>query len=49
MEVAKLCGIKVRAMFYSVYAFAGLLYGIAGIMLAARVQVRFRPAARDTK
>lgn len=38
VEVAKLCGIKVRAMFYSVYAFAGLLYGIAGIMLAARVQ-----------
>ena len=38
MEVAKLSGIKVRKMFYSVYAFAGLLYGIAGIMLAARVQ-----------
>ena len=37
-EVAKLSGIKVRKMFYSVYAFAGLLYGIAGIMLAARVQ-----------
>ena len=33
VEVAKLCG-----MFYTVYAFAGLLYGIAGIMLAARVQ-----------
>ena len=38
VEVAKLSGIKVRKMFYSVYAFAGLLYGIAGIMLAARVQ-----------
>ena len=38
VEVAKLCGIKVRGMFYTVYAFAGLLYGIAGIMLAARVQ-----------
>ena len=38
MEVARLSGVKVRKMFYSVYAFAGLLYGIAGIMLAARVQ-----------
>lgn len=38
VEVAKLCGIKVRKMFYGVYALAGLLYGIAGIMLAARVQ-----------
>lgn len=38
MEVAKLSGIKVRKMTYLVYAFAGLLYGIAGIMLAARVQ-----------
>lgn len=37
-DVAKLSGIKVRRMMYSVYAFAGLLYGIAGIMLAARVQ-----------
>lgn len=38
VEVAKLSGVKVRKMFYSVYAFAGLLYGVAGIMLAARVQ-----------
>ncbi|MGI6080313.1 MAG: ABC transporter permease [Candidatus Avilachnospira sp.] len=38
VDVAKLSGINVRRMFYSVYAFAGLLYGIAGIMLAARVQ-----------
>ena len=36
--VAKLSGIKVRKMFYATYAGAGLLYGIAGIMLAARVQ-----------
>lgn len=38
IEVAKLNGIKVRKMFYLVYASAGLLYGIAGVMLAARVQ-----------
>lgn len=38
INVAKLSGIKVRKMFLSVYALAGLLYGIAGIMLAARVQ-----------
>lgn len=38
VDVARLNGIKVRKMYYSVYAFAGLLYGIAGIMLAARVQ-----------
>lgn len=37
IEVAKLSGIKVRKMFYMVYSFAGLLYGIAAIMLAARV------------
>lgn len=37
IEVAKLSGIKVRNMFYLVYSFAGLLYGIAAIMLAARV------------
>lgn len=37
-DVARLSGIRVRNMYYSVYAFAGLLYGIAGIMLAARVQ-----------
>lgn len=38
VEVARLSGIKVRKMFYATYAAAGLLYGIAGIMLAARVQ-----------
>ena len=37
IEVAKLSGIKVRKMFYMVYSFAGLLYGVAAIMLAARV------------
>lgn len=38
IEVARLSGIKVRQMTYAVYALAGLLYAIAGIMLAARVQ-----------
>ncbi len=37
INVAKLSGIKVRKMYYMVYSFAGLLYGIAAIMLAARV------------
>lgn len=37
-DVARLSGINVRKMYYAVYSFAGLLYGIAGIMLAARVQ-----------
>lgn len=37
IEVARLSGVKVRKMHYLVYAFAGLLYGIAAIMLAARV------------
>ena len=37
LEVAKLSGIKVRKMHYLAYAFAGLLYGVAAIMLAARV------------
>ncbi|MCF0146484.1 MAG: ABC transporter permease [Eubacterium sp.] len=37
VEVAKLSGIKVRRMFYLVYSMAGLLYGIAGLMLAGRV------------
>lgn len=36
-EVAKLSGIKVRKTYYLVYSFAGLLYGVAAIMLAARV------------
>lgn len=37
IEVARLSGIKVRKMHYMAYAFAGLIYGIAAIMLAARV------------
>ena len=37
MDVARLSGIKVREMSYLVYSFAGLLYGVAAIMLAARV------------
>lgn len=37
IEVAKLSGVKVRKTFYLVYSFAGLLYGVAAIMLAARV------------
>lgn len=36
-EVAKLNGISIRKTTYAAYAFAGLLYGIAGIMLAARI------------
>ncbi|MDO4522110.1 MAG: ABC transporter permease [Eubacteriales bacterium] len=36
-EVARLSGIKVRKMFYMVYAFCGLLCGVAGVMLAARI------------
>ncbi len=36
-EVAKLNGISIRKTRYMAYAFAGLLYGIAGIMLAARI------------
>ena len=36
-EVAKLNGISIRKTIYQAYAFAGLLYGIAGIMLAARI------------
>ena len=37
-NVAKLSGINVRNMYISTYTLAGLLYGIAGILLAARVQ-----------
>ena len=37
VEVARLSGIKVRKMFYSVYALCGLLCGVAGVMLAARI------------
>lgn len=48
VEVAKLSGIKVRKMFYATYAGAGLLYGIAGIMLAARVQSALQPVVKDT-
>lgn len=36
-EVAKLNGISIRKTTYMAYIFAGLLYGIAGIMLAARI------------
>ena len=36
-EVAKLNGISIRKVNYQVFAFAGLLYGIAGILLAARI------------
>ena len=37
IEVARLSGINVRKMHYLVYSMAGLIYGIAGLMLAARV------------
>jgi ribose transport system permease protein len=37
VEVARLSGIKTRKMHYLVYAFAGFLYGVVAIMLAARV------------
>ncbi len=37
VEVARLSGIKVRSMHYLVYSLAGFLYGVAGLMLAARV------------
>lgn len=36
-EVARLNGISLRKTTYMVYGFAALLYGIAGIMLAARI------------
>lgn len=36
-EVARLNGISIRKTTYAAYAFAGVLYGIAGIMLAARI------------
>lgn len=36
-EVARLNGISIRATTYKAYAFAGLLYGIAGILLCARI------------
>ncbi|MEH2958789.1 ABC transporter permease [Candidatus Merdisoma sp. JLR.KK006] len=36
-EVAKLCGISIRRTIYMTYGFAGFLCGIAGIMLAARI------------
>ena len=36
-EVAKLNGISIRKTIYSTYAFAGLLYGIAGILLCAKI------------
>jgi ribose transport system permease protein len=37
VEVARLSGIKVRKMFYLAYSLCGLLCGIAGVMLAARI------------
>ena len=36
-QVAKLSGISVRKVIYMTYGFAGLLCGIAGIMLCARI------------
>lgn len=36
-EVAKLNGISIRKTTYMTFAFAGLLYGIAGILLCARI------------
>lgn len=36
-EVAKLCGISIRKVTYMTYGIAGLLCGIAGVMLAARI------------
>ena len=36
-EVAKLNGISIFKTKFGVYAFAGLLYGIAGVMLCARI------------
>lgn len=36
-EVARLSGINLRANTYAVYGFSGLLCGIAGVMLAARI------------
>lgn len=36
-EVAKLCGISIRKTVYMTYGFAGFLCGIAGVMLAARI------------
>ncbi|WP_374045223.1 ABC transporter permease, partial [uncultured Anaerococcus sp.] len=35
---AKLSGINVRKMYIATYTLAGLLYAVAGILLAARVQ-----------
>lgn len=37
VEVARLSGIKVRKMFYMVYCLCGILCGVAGVMLAARI------------
>ena len=36
-EVARLCGISIRRVTYMTYGIAGLLCGIAGIMLASRI------------
>ena len=37
-NVAKLSGINVKKMYIATYTLAGLLYAVAGILLAARVQ-----------
>jgi len=36
-EVARLCGISIRKVIYMTYGIAGFLCGIAGIMLASRI------------
>ena len=36
-EVAKLSGINIRANIYGIYAFAGLLCGVAGVLLTSRM------------
>lgn len=46
-EVAKLNGISIRATTYKVFAFAGLMYGIAGILLCARINSAI-PTAGET-
>ena len=46
-EVAKLNGISIRKTIYSTYAFAGLLYGIAGILLCARINSAIPTAGEE--
>lgn len=38
-EAARLTGIRVRRLLFNVYTMAGLIYGIAGLLLVARTQV----------